>query len=228
MLLIVCGILFIAVLVVGVLAASFIAMGIGTWRFFRFTRDQNTQRRWRRRNYAIMVLVAGIVFCMVAYPTARFLSSVPGMNRTTMDDPRIEPMLAAMEQVDRESLGFTPIPPDARVSIETSVSQWQKQRYDIMLHIYADTSRTVSFRKDGDSYKWIGEQETHYGPGQYDLADGGSIDEHITITYETAHVSGVPLRRIDIRYMGNDPRLKMKSNLTLQDVEPILEEWKRR
>lgn len=64
--------------------------------------------------------------------------------------------------------------------------------YDAMLHIDGVTSRTVAFRRVGEAYKWIGEQETHTGPNTYTSVDG-TFKESITVTYETEPVSGFPL-----------------------------------
>ena len=93
-----------------------------------------------------------------------------------------------------------------------------------MLHIYATTSRTIAFRKVGNGYKWIGEQEIYPGPKQYKTMDG-MFNEEIVITYENEKVSGVPLNQIDIDYHGEDPRLANRRDLTLNYVRPIIEEW---
>jgi len=94
-----------------------------------------------------------------------------------------------------------------------------------MLHIYGETSRTIAFRKVGPDYKWIGEQEIYTGPRSYTSVDG-TVKEQIAITYETQHVSGVPLNKVSVQYLGDDPRLANRFDLTLTDVQPILREWK--
>jgi len=96
-----------------------------------------------------------------------------------------------------------------------------------MLHISADTSRTIAFRKVGAAYQWIGEQESHTGPRTYTGVDG-TFKEQITVTYETQHVSGAPLSQVFIIYTGDDPRLAHRFDLTLADVTPILQEWKQK
>ncbi len=137
-----------------------------------------------------------------------------------LDDERIAPMLKAIHQVDRASLGFTPIPEDATVILEKG-----HQTYDVMLHVYSGNSqRTIAFLKTPDGYRWIHEQEIHTGPQRYTTSEGTS-NEQIVITYETERVSGVPLNQINIIYFGEDPRLSQRSNLTLDDVIPIIEEW---
>ncbi len=77
------------------------------------------------------------------------------------DNEEMWPFIVALNAIDRASLGFTPIPAYARVEIDRTVPP---ATYDVMLHIYADTSRTVAFKKEGDGYVWVGEQETHIGP----------------------------------------------------------------
>ena len=140
----------------------------------------------------------------------------------TLDDERIAPMLNAINEVDRASLGFTPIPKDSEVILEEG-----HQTYDVMLHIYSTvSSRTIAFLKTSDGYKWIHEQEFFTGPNKYTTVDG-TVSEHIVITYEPEHVSGVPLNQINIDYYGDDPRLSHRSNLTLDDVIPIMAEWEK-
>jgi hypothetical protein len=139
------------------------------------------------------------------------------------DDERLRPLWVAIDRrADRSSLGFTEIPPDARIQLEGRAI-WGRD-YDAMLHIYSKTSRTVAFRKVGSDYEWIGEQESHQGPKDYTCPDG-TFKEHITITYETQHVSGFPLNTVSVVYWGDDPRLANRSNLSLEDIAPVLQEW---
>jgi hypothetical protein len=143
--------------------------------------------------------------------------------RISRDDQRLKPMWAAVSRVDRESLGFTAIPANATIRLEGKQA-WGND-YDAMLHIDAETSRTIAFRKIGGSYDWIGEQEIHTGPKSYRSVDG-TFKETITITYELAHVSGAPLNQLSVTYLGEDPRLAGRKNLTLAEIRPVLREWK--
>jgi len=145
--------------------------------------------------------------------------------RVSREDPRLQPLWAAIAGVDRERLGFTPIPPGADLRLEGK--QLWDHGYDAMLHVYGETSRTIAFRKAGSGYEWIGEQEIHTGPGKYKTVDG-TFNEEITITYETRHISGAPLNQVYVTYEGDDSRLANRSDLTLAAVKPILEEWKRK
>ena len=134
----------------------------------------------------------------------------------------LKPYISALDSVDRNSLGFTSIQEYARIEIEYA---FDGRAYDVMLHVYADTSRTIAYQKIEDSYIWIGEQEIYYGPNEYTTSTGKS-KEQIAVTYETVRISGVPLNAIDISYIGDDPRLKMNFDLTIDDIEFVLEEWR--
>ena len=53
----------------------------------------------------------------------------------------------------------------------------------------------------------------------------GTFHEHVTLTFETEHVSGFPLNQLSVLYAGEDPRLVGRGDLSLRDVRPILKEW---
>lgn len=137
------------------------------------------------------------------------------------EDERLKPLWAAIARVDREPLGFTAIAPDAKIFLEGKLPGGD---HDAMLHIHAETSRTITFRKVGSDYEWIGEQESHTGPKTYNGVD----KEEITIIYGTQHVSGALQKHLSILHRGDDPRLAHRFDLTLADVTPILQEWKQK
>lgn len=180
---------------------------------------------------AILTIVAGLIFLLVAsFLYGRIQQSLAptrsvGAEYVSIDDVIMKPYIAAMSGVDRASLGFTPIPADARIRIDRLDSSGTK--CDAMLHVYTDTSRTITFKQYGNSCKWIHEQEIHIGPHKYPRSDT-IYEEEIVIEYQTEEVNGIPLNKIFIYYYGDDPRLgrKLPFTLTLQDVQPILEEWK--
>ena len=225
MLLCVCGIFLTGCLVVLVLLLSLGALLAGIVGLVAHAAGLGTRRLWRRSRYAALAGAGAGVLAVVGVPLWVFLRSLPAFNTTTMDSEAMKPFIAAMDEVDRAFLGFTDIPPDAVVQIERAISPGYG--YDVMLHVYADTSRTIAFRRDNDGYTWIGEQEIHTGPGMYETADG-VYEEHISITYDTVDQLGapLPLNTVHVYYTGEDPRLWGKSNLTLEDVAPILEEWR--
>jgi hypothetical protein len=94
-----------------------------------------------------------------------------------------------------------------------------------MLHITARTSRTIAFKKTATGFKWIGEQEIFQGPNKFETPDG-TFNEDITLTYELEAISGYPTNRLNITYLGEDPRLAYRNDITLDEIKPILREWK--
>jgi len=150
-------------------------------------------------------------------------SAATSMTSVSMKDPRIQPLLAAATKFDRVSKGFTPLPVTADLVLELDAPG---SAYDAMLHIYGKTSRTIAFQKTSQGWKWIGEQETHEGPGVYTDAHGVPLHEEIAVTYNTSPVDGHELNQIDVEYSGDDPRLGPNfRKLTLADVAPFLKAW---
>jgi len=143
-----------------------------------------------------------------------------GPKKVSLSDTNIAPMLQAITAVDRASLGFTSIPTNAGVMLETG----SRSNYDAMLHVYADTHRTIAFRKTQDGYRWIGEQEIHFGPKMFTDVDG-TFQEHLVVEYQTEPVNGIPTNQIHVSYYGQDSRLAGR-DLTLAGIQPILDEWK--
>lgn len=169
------------------------------------------------------LVVVGII-AILCLSGAAWLAARPFARPTySVGDEIVRPYLSALEKVDRASLGFTPISANARIEIEYANGA---REYDVMLHVYAETSRTLAFRKTMDgSYEWIGEQEAFTGPRRYETVDG-VFNEQIVITYDKVPLSGAPVNQVYIIYHGDDPRLVGKYFLTLQETQPILEEWR--
>ena len=144
-----------------------------------------------------------------------------GPRRVSLSDPNIIPMVKAIAAVDRTRFGFTPIPPNAEIFLETSPGPG----YDTMLHVYANTQRTIAFRKTQDSYRWISEQEIHYGPKMFTDIDG-TFQEHLVVEFQTEPVNGIPNNHTHISYSGQDSRLAGREDLTLKDIQPFIDAWK--
>jgi hypothetical protein len=139
-----------------------------------------------------------------------------------MKDERFAPFLEALSKIDRNVLGFTPISLEARVDVEGTIGET-----DVMLHIYDDTRRTVTFKQLGNSYQWTSEQEIHEGKDKWTDYDGALWVESITIEYQTENINGIPLNTLWINYIGRDSmRSTFQDGLTLKDVQPIIEEWR--
>src|ERR1017187_133304 len=139
--------------------------------------------------------------------------------KVSLTDPRVEPLVKAMDQVDRTALGFTPVTTTAQIMLELRSSG----SYDAMLHVYGATSRTIAFRKTQSGYRWISEQEIHSGPG-WDQSVDGTFREFIVIEYQTEPVNGIPTNQLSIQYTGSDTNL-IARKFTLSEVRPILERW---
>ena len=138
----------------------------------------------------------------------------------SVSDQRVQSLLKVAADFDRASYGFSPLPTSGRVSLESK----PRAGYDAMLHLGGKTSRTIAFRKNTTGYSWIGEQEMFEGPKMYKSVDG-TFHEEVTLTFEKEHVSGVPLNKLNVSYMGEDSRLAGRVDLSLRDVKPILKEW---
>ena len=134
-------------------------------------------------------------------------------------DPQVQQLLRATEGASTNRFGFTPVSTNADIRLEKSSGA-----YDRMLHIYGRTSRTIAFRKQGDGFTWIGEQEIYKGPKQYTTVDGTFFEE-ICLTYELQRVAHYKLNQLNISYSGEDVRVAHKEDLTLQTILPILKEW---
>jgi len=139
-----------------------------------------------------------------------------------VDDPRLKELLTAAQQFDRLKYGFTPIPTNGEVRLESHARRGGT--YDRMLHFYGRTSRTIAFRKTTDGYRWIHEQEIFQGPKKYESVDG-IFNESICLTYETSRVAHYRTNQLNISYSGDDKRLAWPKEPTLDEIRPILREW---
>jgi len=134
-------------------------------------------------------------------------------------DQRLRPYLSAMDAVDRTSLGFTPIPRDAKIRV---VPVGGEREYDV--HLQA-SFRDVYFRENADgSYEWVGESQAFTGPRRYDTG-AGIENEELVIAYYRVPVSGAALNQVQVYYSGDDPRFKYEPFLTLEEARTILQEW---
>ena len=135
------------------------------------------------------------------------------------DDPRVVRMFAAMAKVDRAAMGFTDIPANAPMRLESR----RRVGYDAMLHVGGRTRRTIAFRQSGEDYMWIHEQDIFEGPRTFDTPDGVQ-KESITITFESSSVSGAPWNKVSILYFGPD-EMGFVQDLALDWVRPMLAKW---
>lgn len=135
-------------------------------------------------------------------------------------DPKLAPYFDAMRQVDRAALGFTPIATNATIVVEGGAGR----EYDTMLHVYQDTSRTITFRKTSNGFRWTGEQEVFQGPRWNRTVDGNSR-ESIVIRSESESVNGAPTNQLSIWYTGPDSDLERRQ-LSPPEARKMLDQWK--
>lgn len=145
-----------------------------------------------------------------------------------MNDERLKPFLAALEKVDRTSMGFTSLSSHARVIMNGKIGD-----AFVSLSIIADTINSISFRQVGGSYVWVSERETIKGPAQFKPTTTSELqNEQIIIDYRAEPVKGVPdgdvINTTLIYYWGGDTTLARDQShaLTLKEAQPILERWK--
>ena len=168
---------------------------------------------------------------LVLAVTVIFLSGCD-TGKVSLSDPQLAPMLQAIAAVDRAALGFTPIPTNAEVHLDSR----SDARYDAMLIIfdtparYGGVYRNIEFRKTATGYKWLREFETHPGPMTFKQL--GNTDqqvhtahEEISIIYDTTGISGVTPNKLHVHYNGRDSRIADRKDLALDEVRPILLEW---
>lgn len=136
-------------------------------------------------------------------------------------DAEFEPLRAALGKVDRIALGFTPISPEARIEVIGTIGET-----DIELHIYGDTSRTIFFRNLGSAYQWVHEQEIHTGKDSWTDYDAARWEERITVEYQTEERNGIPLNQTWVNYRTRNSMTASWDGLTLDEVQPIIDEWK--
>jgi hypothetical protein len=222
--------LFFFILILGALV-GFIGGSVGLVHVLTRGNGLRDARLWL---WLTLILASGYVLvrCGASALYTVPLSSRPQTPRATevpiyydVNNPEVRPFIDAINAVDRTALGFTPIPPHTRISIGRTVGS--QATYNVMINVFSTTARTIAFKQQGSKYIWIGEQETHTGPLIYDAGESGRLNEEIILNYETVPISGFPLNTLSIVYRGPDPRLAGKRTLTLEDVQPILQEWQR-
>jgi hypothetical protein len=151
----------------------------------------------------------------------------------SLSDPRLAPMLQAMAAGDRSSMGFSSIPTNAAVYLVN-----RPLRRDAAITIfdtealYQNIYRDIEFRQTATGYVWEYEIEFHPGPRTFKQSDH-TAHEEIYIIYDATGISGVTPNKVHVRYEGPNSRLDngrfpSGKDLTLEEVRPVLEEWRRK
>lgn len=146
--------------------------------------------------------------------------------RKDVGAPELAPLWEAARQFDRGLYGFTPFPTVGDLLFESQ----SRRDYDAMLHVGSgvpqapDPYRTIAFKRSGESWRWIGEQQSFVGPDQFDTVDGRS-HERLTLTYEIEPGSGAPLNQLSVSYWGAVGMISTMGGGDLTVLPGILAGW---
>ena len=149
----------------------------------------------------------------------------------------------ALFSVDRQKLGFPPLPTNGTVRILTvDRARWRLEyappNYDVSFQFYGGSSsypywsRFVALKSTNGGYNLVSEQMTFNGPKRY-LSDETMINESISILNETEQVAvhGTNIAGTVIDYRGPDQRFGKGrfpfsvDGLQPSDIGPVLREW---
>lgn len=139
-----------------------------------------------------------------------------------MESEALRPFREAAGRSDRDGYGFGPFPTEGDVRLEEGKAE--STGYEILLHVGGKRLlREVAFIRDNSgAYRWIGEQEVHEGPREYDTEDGRHR-EFVAITYAEKAMRGWP-QGSQVEYRGPDAAL-MTQNLSVEDARALIERW---
>jgi hypothetical protein len=134
---------------------------------------------------------------------------------------QVQELLRATDAASAFRFGFTSVDTNSDIRLEVAPSG---SVYDRMLHIGGRTTRTISFKREADGFRWTGEQEIYTGPNKYQTPDG-SFFETISFTYELLPVAHYRTNHLNVQYSGDDARLDRWGDLKVEAVLPVLKEW---
>jgi hypothetical protein len=167
-----------------------------------------------------------IVYHFLVLPIM-FLTGCGSKTQTlSISDPRLAPMLQAIDASDRAALGFSSIRTNAVVHLDSRSSA--RCDAEIIVYdtpaLYGDIYRNIEFRKTATGYQWIRELESHPGPKTF-TQSGHTKHEEIYIAYDTTGVMGITPNKLHIHYEGPGGQFANGKELTLDQVRPVLAEW---
>jgi hypothetical protein len=167
-----------------------------------------------------------IIYPFLALATV-FLPGCGNKTRTlSISDPQLAPILQAVAASDRATLGFSSIPTNAVVYLDSR----SDVRHDVNIIVfdspalYYDIHRDIELRKTETGYQWIRELETHPGPKTF-TQSGHTKHEEIYIAYDTTQVMGITPNKLHIHYEGPGSQFASGKELKLDQVRPFLAEW---
>jgi hypothetical protein len=144
-----------------------------------------------------------------------------------INDDYLKPLVRALNQSPRDTLGFSPITLKDQIEIDGAVGE-----EDIWLHAYNDfSSHDIFFRLNNHAYMWVFEQENFTGPEKWVDSDAATWQETIMLQYQIEDINGGPINDLMIDYIGHDQRLINESNYwylsnDVNDIIPVLDEWR--
>jgi hypothetical protein len=147
----------------------------------------------------------------------------------------------ALFSVDRQKMGFPPLPTNGTVRILTvDRDGWKLEyappNYDVSFQFYQGSSfypytqRFIALKRSTNGYNVVSEQMTYSGPKRYAVSET-MANESISIVNETEQVAftGTNITGTVITYSGPDPRFKSgpfaSPGLSPADIGPVLREW---
>ena len=167
-----------------------------------------------------------IVYLFLVLPIM-FLTGCGSKTRTlSISDPQLAPILQAIDASDRAALGFSSIPTNAVIHLDSR----SDARHDVEIIVfdspalYYDIYRNIEFRKTETGYKWIRELESHPGPKTF-TQSGHTKHEEIYIAYDITEVMGITPNKLHIHYEGPASPFTSGKEITLDQVRPVLAEW---
>ncbi len=212
-------IILVAILIVSLVITAGGAIGVVSDR-------KRRGRTWRISISAFIIGLLPLLICGLPLILPKPPPPTPTPRYKLTDEP-VKPFLQAINQSNRLSLGFSPISSEAQVTIldrGTTIEVYFT--IEPIMGWGASRNWDIDFVKTDDTYKWAGEHESYAGPHR---------NENIYISYYTdaistgdyiTHAGRLPSDTLVVEYRGPDPRLT-KPNLTLDDIRPVLAEWKK-
>lgn len=217
------GLACVALFIPCILVSAIIALvggGIGTLA---------TRKNKNARIIPIVILVIG--FCLVIYVAPAFIPEDFWVNLRPsykLGDEELKPYEHAINEIDRASLGFSAITHDTEIKILDGQEEKTVSCPEVELYIpdMPIKKHHICLTKIGDKYVWYSEYEQYLGPNRFESiwiaysSQPGLLNQYsIKNNYE-------PYTLV-IEYWGsNDPRLENKT-LTLEYIQPFLDEWNR-
>jgi hypothetical protein len=131
----------------------------------------------------------------------------------------------SMHDVDRLALGLRPLPAKAKINIRLLSGQaTADEGCDAIVNVWDGSVRqSAFFRRVGETFAWIGEQEVYFGKETVKIPNGVS-SETITINYFVEPAAKAQ-KGFSVTYLGANPQLAAKQSLGLDDVRPELAKW---